>query len=706
MERTERSLNRKEKLFRGIVKHKKLVIGLFLISCLVSGICRQFVGVNYDMNSYLPEDTASTVSLEMMDEEFGSGIPNARVMISNVTIPQALQMKEEIESIVGVTEVTWLDDTVDITVPIETIDSNTTKNYYKDENALFSVTVCSEKRLEAVNAIRDLIGNDNAMTGEAVDTATATQSTTREIGKIVLIAIPFVLFILFITTTSWFEPILLLCSIGIAILINTGSNIIFGEISFVTNAAQNILQLAVSLDYSVFLLHRFKEEREKTTDVKEAMIFALCKSTSSILSSGLTTVIGFLALTLMKFQIGPDMGFALAKGIALSLITVFALTPVLTLYFYKLIDKSTHRSFMPKFEKFGRFINRMMIPLTVFFVIMIVPSFLASTSNDYYYGSSKMFNETTKLGQYKTKIEDVFGKSNNYVLMVPQGDFATEAELSTALKSVSQVSSIISYVDNAGAEVPMEYVDEDILSMLISENYSRMIISVKTDYEGTEAFSVVERIRDIAEEYYPDGYYLAGESVSTYDLKTTVTSDMVRVNIVAIAAVFIVLLLSMKSIMLPVILVAAIETAIWLNLSIPYYTGTPLFYLGYLIISSIQLGATVDYAILLTDRYLELRQTYRKKEAISQTVTSVTTSILTSGIVLTAVGFFLGKMTTHGLLSQLGYLLGRGTICSLVIVFFVVPGLLYIFDGFIQSTTKGVIFVIKKIEEEENNVDR
>jgi predicted RND superfamily exporter protein len=322
----------KEKFFRGIVGHKKLVIGIFLAGVIFFGLCRQFVKVNYDLNDYLPHNAASTVSLDKMDEEFGSDIPNARVMVSDVTVPEALDMKAKLLLIDGVTDVTWLDDAADVEVPLETLDKDLVETYYKDNAALFSVTIAEDKRIEAVNEIRALIGKDNAMAGSAVNTSYATQSTTREILKITMIAVPFALLILLITTTSWFEPIIFMGSIGIAIALNAGSNIIFGEVSFVTNASGNILQLAVSLDYSVFLLHRFREIREEGTEPKEAMVQALCKSASSILSSGLTTVIGFLALTIMKFRIGPDMGFALAKGIAFSLITVFVLTPVLTLY--------------------------------------------------------------------------------------------------------------------------------------------------------------------------------------------------------------------------------------------------------------------------------------------------------------------------------------------------------------------------------------
>lgn len=683
----------KEKFFRGVVKHKRLILIVFFIVTIFSALCKPLVSVNYDMNDYLPDDTSSTVSLNVMENEFKGGIPNGRIMVSNITIPEAIGIKDKLEAIDGVDEVMWLDDVANIKEPLETIDNDIIRDYYIDGNALFTVTIDEHKRIEAVNKIRDLIGDDNAFSGTVVDTVVATESTTKEIARIVMIAVPFTLLVLLVTTTSWFEPIILLLSIGVAIMINAGTNLIFGEISFVTNAAGSILQLAVSLDYSVFLLHRYKEIRKEALDNKEAMVQALCKSTGSILSSGLTTVIGFLALTVMQFKLGPDIGFALAKGIVLSLITVFIFTPGLILYCSKLVDKWEHRSFMPSFNGFAKVVRKIMIPFSILFAIVIVPSYLASINNDYYYGASKIFGEDTKLGRDTKLIEDTFGKSNNFVLMVPRGDFDTEEKLSERLNEVEEVSSIISYVDKAGAEVPMEYLDEDTLSKLISDNYSRMVITVKSDYEGEEAFRLVEEIRNIAKEYYGDKYYLAGSTVSTYDLMDTVTADMVSVNLLAIGAVFLVLAITMKSISVPIILVLAIETAIWFNLSIPYYMNTPLFYIAYLIISSVQLGATVDYAILMTERYLEFRKDFNKKESVVKTVSVSMVSILTSGTVLTAVGLLLGYMTTHQLLAQLGRLLGKGTICSLVIVIFVIPGLLYIFDSLVVKKNK-----IKKAE--------
>lgn len=328
------------------------------------------------------------------------------------------------------------------------------ETYYKDGNALFSVTIAKEKRITAVDAIRQIIGDDNAMTGSAVSTAVATTSTVNEISTIAMIGVAFVLLVLLLTTTSFAEPFLVMAGLGVAVIINAGSNLMFGEISFVTNAAGSILQLAVSLDYSVFLLHRFAECRQTTTDPKDAMVEALTMSATSILSSGLTTVIGFLALCLMQFRIGPDLGLALAKGVALSLITVFTFMPALILKTYKIIDKTEHRSFMPSFQGFGRFVSRVMLPMVLVFAILIVPCYLASNANSFYYGASHIFGS------------------------------ATQMELSQALRDIPQVRSILSYVDTVGAAIPEQYLDSGTLSKLNSDSYTRMVLTMDAAYEG------------------------------------------------------------------------------------------------------------------------------------------------------------------------------------------------------------------------------
>lgn len=668
------------KFYSVVIKLRYVIMAIFIALTAVCAVARQYVAVNYDMNDYLPKDSDSSAALDVMGQEFDGEIPNARVMVQNVSYREALEYKEKLEAVEGVSAVTWLDDSLPLDIPIEILDEDTINSYYKDNNALFSVTISEDYINSAVPKIREVIGDDNAMTGNAVSTAVATESTVSEISLIAGIAVVIVFLILIISTNSWAEPIVVMLGLGVAILINAGSNIIFGEISFVTNSAGNILQLAVSLDYSVFLIHRFSECKREISDSKEAMIEALCSSASSILSSGLTTVIGFLALCLMRFRIGPDLGLALAKGIAISLLTVFLFMPGVILLTFPLIEKTVHKPLLPSFLKFGKFVRKVTLPLVVLFVVLIVPSYIASINNDYYYGSSHIFSTGTQYGDNTAKIEEIFGESDNYVLMVPKGDETSERNLTLDLKEIDEVSSVTSLTNILGPLVSTDIYSEEVVNKLESENYRRMVLTVSVPYEGEKTNALIDTIKATAEKYYPDEYYLAGAGVSTYDLQETVTADMNKVNLVAIGAVFVVLLFTMRSVVLSAVLVLTIETAVWINLSFPFITGNPLFYIAYLIISSIQLGATVDYAILLTERYKENRQIYDKKESIVRTISNVTASILTSATALTIVGFLLGKISTHGLLSQLGYLLGRGTLCSLVCVLFVLPGLLYLTD--------------------------
>ena len=677
-----------QKFYTGITNERKPIVVIFAIAFVVCLVCSSLVAVNYDMADYLPDDTKSTVSLEIMGEEFEGGIPNARVMITDITIPEALEYKEKLKDVPGVTAVTWLDDAADITVPLSSLDTDTVEAYYKDNTALFTVTIEDASLISGVEEIRNIMGENGAITGTAVSTADATTKTVTEILYITVIAVAFVLLVLLLTTNSWVEPIIVLLGLGVAIILNNGSNLIFGEISFVTNAAGSVLQLAVSLDYSVFLLHRFHECREHNPDPKSAMVEALSKSTSSILSSGLTTVIGFIALVLMQFKIGPDLGLALAKGVAISLITVFVFMPSLILCTYKWIDKTSHKPILPTFKRLGKVVSKIAIPMVCIFAVLIVPSYLGSNANSYLYGASEIFAEGTQYGKDTATIEEVFGQSDTYVLMVPKGDTATETALSEELHTLPEITSIISYVDMAGAEIPNAYLDADTLAQLEGKNYSRMVITADVPYEGENTFALVENIHNIADKYYPDNNYLAGSGVSTYDLKETITADMVLVNLLAIGAVFVVLLITLKSISLPFILVLSIETAIWLNLSVPYFLDKPIYYLAYLIISSVQLGATVDYAILMTDRYRENRQTLEKKPAVIQTLSDTFVSIMTSGSVLTVVGFLLGWISSNQLLAQLGVFVGRGAVFSLIIVLFVLPGLLYVFDRFVMREKK------------------
>ena len=676
-----------------------MIITVFVVLAVICAGLSTLVGVNYNFADYLPDDAPSTKALNIMEEEYSQPIPNMRVVIYDVTIPEALDYKEKIENAEGVKEVTWLDDSIDIYQPLELADQDTTDTWYKNSDALFSVTVSSneDEKAAAVEAIREIIGDNNAMSGTAVTDVLSPVHTSQEIQKIILIALPIIFVILLLTTTSWFEPVLFMVTIGVAIMLNRGTNLMFGEISFVTNAAGSVLQLAVSMDYSIFLLHRFAENRQDGKPVQEAMIAAVKQSMGSVLSSGLTTVTGFAALILMRFKIGPDMGYVMAKAIVFSLICVLCFLPALAISTYKLIDKTQHRPFYPAFSKFAKGVLKVRIPALTIAVLIAIPCFIAQGRNDFIYGSSRVYStEETQMGRDLLAVEDEYGASNPLVIMVPKGDISKEAQLNDALKSDPDVISVISYVNTVGASIPENFVPEEALSQLYSEHYSRFVVTLDTEEIEDGWADKIDRVREICEEYYGDEVMIAGDLASTEDLKDTITVDNTRVNILAILFVFVILVVNFKSITLPIILTLVIELSIWINLSVPYFQSTTLHYIGYLIISSVQLGATIDYAILLTGRYLEERKTKTRREAAAESIRACVLSLFTSAIILTIAGFVLGAVSTNLVLSQLGTLVGRGAVISFILVLFALPALLMIFDRVIEKTTAKTQFYHKK----------
>lgn len=678
-----------------ILKRKTSVMILFAIAVALSLVFLPMVKINYNMVEYLPDDSPSTIALNVMLKAFDSMPANARVLVPNVSIPQALAYKDRIKAVKGIEDIRWLDDEVDIHQPLAMIAPSVRDQWYKDSSALFSVTIenAQEGALadEAIAAVRAIIGDKGAIAGDIVNIATARQSTDDEIGGMVYILVPIILLILLLSTSSWFEPVLFVVSIGVSVLINMGTNVLLGKISFITQTAAGILQLAVSMDYSIFLLHRFAGFRSEGADVKTAMGKAMTKSFGSILSSGLTTIIGFAALILMRFKIGPDLGIVLAKGIVCSLLSVLLLLPALTVTTYKIIDKTRHRSFLPSFKGFSKFAMRCAPIVFVLVALLIVPAFLAQRQNFFTYGSSAMTsNKNSKQGQEEARIDTLFGKSNWMVLLVPSGSLPKEKELAEALQTIEPVQTVLSYAETIGTTIPTAFVPQEALSTFVNNGYSRFILSVSTSQESAKAFETVELIQKTAKQYYGEKYYLSGGSVNVMDMRNTVIEDNKLVLLVSILAIGLVILFTFRSLTLPLLLLLTIETAVWINLSFPYFMAQSIAYIGYMIISSVQLGATVDYAILLSSRYLENRQSLPKREAALATVESTTGSILTSAGILTCSGFIMGLVSTNGVVGELGLLLGRGAALSAGLVLFLLPPLLLVCDKLVQKTTLGL----------------
>lgn len=668
-----------------VTQRKKIIVAVFIVLAIAGGMLMFAVNVNYSMMDYLPEDAQSTTALKVMEDEFASGVPNLRVMIENVSLTEAVEYKERIAMIDGVSGVMWLDDVTDITQPIETIDTATVESYYKDECALMSVTIEEGYELDATNAIYELLGDKGALSGEAVDTASSQRMSVTESVKAICILVPVILVILLLFTNSWIEPLLFLVTIGIAVLINMGSNIIFGEISFITQAISPILQMAVSLDYAIFLLNSFAEYRKQDYDAVQAMKMAMRRSFTAIIASAATTLFGFVALIFMNFRIGSDLGINLVKGIIISFISVMVFLPALTLCCYKLIDKTKHRRLMPTFKNVGKGLLKLRVPALILVILIAVPCFLAQSKTEFIYGTGDA-SENSTVGIDEQRINEKFGQSNAIVLLVERGDPAREAELCSELQQIDHVTGIMSYATTVGTEIPDEYLDESITSQFYSENYSRIIVYTDTEEEGETAFSVVEEVQQKAEEYYSQ-VLSCGQSVNLLDIKNVVSEDSTIVNIIAVVSIALVLLFTFKSISLPLILLFTIEAAIWINMSVAYFAGNSLSYIGYLVINTVQLGATVDYAILLTETYTKNRKVMKKKEALKVSIGETFSSILTSAIILAGAGFCLGIVSTNTIISELGILLGRGTVLSMIMVICLLPALLTIFDKVIEKTS-------------------
>ncbi|WP_182199731.1 efflux RND transporter permease subunit [Paraliobacillus salinarum] len=669
-----------------LIKYKKPIVILFFAIALISVFMQSFVKVNYDMVDYLPEDAPSVEAMNVLEEEFSESVTNARVMVKNVSIQEALQYKQELAAIDGVSNVMWLDDAIDIKTPIEIADEETVENYYKDQSALFSLTVAEGNEVEITNDIYELIGEENAMSGEAVDMAFSQKMTGAESFNAAALLVPIVIIILVLSTTSWLEPVFFLLAIGVSILINLGTNLFLGEVSFVTQSVSPILQLAVSLDYAIFLLHSFQFHRQQTTDIEEAMRRAMKQSFPAIAASAATTFFGFMALTLMDFEIGADLGLNLVKGILLSFISVVVFLPALTLWFYKWIDRTQHKNLLPPVKNIGHVIMKFRIPSLLIVFIILVPGFIAQSQTNFIYGSGEL-PDNTRAGKDTMLIEETFGKSTPMVVLVPKGDVGKETALSNQLSDLNHVTSVISYPNTVGSVIPSDYLDDAVTDQFYSENFTRMILYTDTDKEGDVTFSLIDTVHETVNDYYDNQTHVLGESVTLYDIKNIVTKDNTIVNVMTLVAIAIVLLITFRSITLPIILLVTIQTAVWVNLSIPYFTDAPLVYVGYLIVSTVQLAATVDYAILLSENYTENRKEMPAFQAIKQTINQKIFSISISASILSSVGFILAWTSSNPIVSSIGLLLGRGALLAFILVVFFLPAMLYTFDKVVQKTT-------------------
>ena len=758
-----------EKLATFIVDKRNLIFFLYacaLIFCLFS---RSWVRVCNDITEYLPDTTETRQGLTLMEEEFTT-FATARVMVSHVTYEMAEDLAEQMEQIEGVSSAVFGSSDVgaDTEEDSEPETPEDIAEYFKGADALISVTFEGEEEdevsLAALSSIRELLAPYDFYIDSAVGNSQAA-SLANEMGIILAVAAVIIVLVLLLTSRSYAEiPVLLLTFVAAAVL-NLGTNFIFGEISFVSNSVTVVLQLALAIDYAIIMLHRFLEEREYAGD-REACIAAVSASIPSISASSLTTISGLAAMMFMQFQIGFDMGIVLIKAILFSMLSVFTLMPGLLMLFSKAMEKTRHRSFIPKIDRWGKLTLKLRYVGAPLFVVAVVAGFLLSNQCPYVYGYSQI--ETARQNETQIaerRVNETFGTQNVMALIVPKGDYASEKALLDRLESYDQVDyamglSNVEVMDGymltdsltprqfsemtdldydlvcllyaAYAAEGEEYgrivgglndyavplmdmfffaydkaeegyvnLDEeqqadlddlyvqlsDAQEQLLGENYTRMLVSLNLPEEGEETFAFLQTIHQEAERYYDaDHVYLVGDSTSDYDLSVSFARDNVMISVLSVVFVIIVLLFTFQSVGLPLLLILVIQGSIWINFSFPGITQQPIFFMSYLVVTSIQMGANIDYAIVISSWYNELKGRMSRREAVIQALDLSFPTVLTSGSILSAAGFLIGRITTEPAIVGIGVCLCRGTLISMFLVMFILPQILFLGDQVVERT--------------------
>ena len=677
------------RLARFIIHKKGWIESVFVAGCVFSLIAMLFVNVNYDLTEYLPSSAPSCIGLDMMEDQFGYP-GTARLMIKDVSLYEAKQYKDKLEHVDGVDQILWCDSTVNIYSGEDFIRQEDIEDYYKDRCAVMDITFdqgdTARKTSEAIDQMKAITGDKGYYVGMAVQNKSLTENVESEMNLILTVAVIMIFIVLCITTTAWTEPFLFLLVMGVAILLNRGTNIFIGTVSFLTNNVAMVLQLATSMDYSIFLLDAFSREKQKGLSEENAMVNAIDAAINSIFASSLTTVVGFMALVSMKFTIGFDMGLVLAKGIVFSLITVLFFMPAMILKFSQWNDRTRHRPFLPDFRRFSEWVYRVRYASLIVMLILAPPAYVAQGMNDFLYGNSAVgASEGTQVYADDQVIVQEFGRSNMMLAIYPNTSAVTEKEMSEEIEDLPYVKSVTSMANTLPQGIPEDFLPYSITSQLHTEDYCRMLIYIRTKTESGQAFKCADEIQQIVKRRYPQGSYLVGETPSTQDIKRTITTDNTRVNALSMLGVFLVVMFSFRSFVIPMVVMVPIEAAIFLNMAMPYLAGDTMVFMGYIIVSSIQLGATVDYSILLTNNYVACRKTLQKKEACIQALMLSCSSIFTSGTIIILAGYIIHFISTTAAIGDLGHLIGRGALFSVILVLTVLPALLMLFDRIITS---------------------
>lgn len=673
-----------------VVNHKKFILILYIIFIVSSFIGNNYVEINYDLSTYLPLEANSIKGKNILEEEFDiNGI--AFLMMKDKSLPEVEKVVKTIESMEEVKDIIWLGTGEDILKPESFMDDNIKEEFLSENSNLIQIRFINSndslETVEAIGKIQKIVGKSVYVGGPAALSKDMQTITKKEVVYYSIIAFVIISIILFMSMESFVEPILFFIAIGVAIILNMGTNIVFDSISFTTHSVASIIQLAVSMDYSIFLLHRYIEEKTIQKNKEQAMVKAIGKTFNSIISSSLTTIGGFLALISMNYGIGKDIGLVLAKGVFFSLISVITLLPILILIFDRQIEKYRHRILLPNFKKSSRFIVKNRYVFLVVVILITIPSFLAQANVEYYYADEKILPESTDFNVANREIDRLFSNKNQLTLIVPKGDKLKEFNLIDKLTNIEEITEVKGLYSLVDITIPEDFIPEDVKTNFQSEKYTLINMNMNLPIEGKSTDRALNSIKETVSKIY-DEWYLTGEAAIYSDLQRVTSKDFKNVTILSIAIISGIILIASKSLTLPIILVFVIQLGIWINLAIPYFQGTSLNFIAFIIIGAIQLGATVDYAILYTSRFKEnLEILPNKEKAAIKTIEDTGRPILTSALILFTGTLSVYLITSMRNAAELTLLIGRGAIISLILVLVALPSILIVCNGLIGKTT-------------------
>lgn len=684
------------KLGKKIVKYRIPILILSFLLLIPATISYINTRINYDILSYLPDDIDTMKGQEILTDEFGTGAFSICV-VEGMDKKGVAALEEKIKRVDHVNNVIWYDSLADLSVPMDVIPEKIRNAFNNDEKgstlliATFDTSTSADETLDGVEKIRKLTKNQCFQSGMSATIADIKKICNTEAVMYVVLAAGLSAIVLALTMDSFLAPVFFLLSIGMAIVYNLGTNFIAGEISFITQALAAVLQLAVTLDYSIFLWHSYQEYREKYPDEKErAMAHAISNTIVSVIGSSITTVAGFVAMCFMTFTLGLDLGIVMAKGVIFGVIGCVTILPAMILTFDKAIQKTKHKALMPNMDKIGNFVTRKYGIFIVLFVVILIPALYGYTHTDVYYDLAGTLPKDLESVVANSKLEDDFSMGATHMILADSN--MSSKDTSAMLDAISEVDGVkvAAGLDNlVGPAVPKEVIPDTYKKILDNGKYKLILVASEYKTASDEVNNQITEIQNIVKKYDTKAMVI-GEAPCTKDLIDITDKDFKTVSAVSIVLIFIIIAVVLKSISLPVILVAVIEFAIFINMGIPAYTGTTLPFIASIVIGTIQLGATVDYAILMTNKYKKARYNGAgKKEAITSALNGSIQSVFVSALSFFAATFGVGMYSSIDMISSLCVLLARGAIISFLVVVLVLPAMFMIFDKLIINTSMG-----------------